>query len=90
MNGARVHRGRNLLKLPKTRSLKVTLDVPQAKRRQLRPPSQLHPPMKAWVEIEGVTIPGVLSVLGATVDTNKRRHSETIVFNGEITISTLG
>jgi multidrug resistance efflux pump len=86
MNGARVHRGRNLLKLPKTRSLKVKLDVPQAKRRQLHPPSQQHPPMKAWVEIEGVTIPGVLSVLGATVDTNKRRHSETIVFNGEITI----
>ncbi len=79
MNGARVHRGRNLLKLPKTRSLKITLDVPQAKRRQLRRG------MKAWVEIEGVTIPGVLSVLGATVDTNKRRHSETIVFNGEIT-----
>ena len=80
MNGARVHRGRNLLKLPKTRSLKITLDVPQAKRRQLRRG------MKAWVEIEGVTISGVLSVLGATVDTNKRRHSETIVFNGEITI----
>lgn len=80
MNGARVHRGRNLLKLPRTKSLKIKLDVPQAKRRQLRRG------MKAWVEIEGVTIPGTLSVLGATVDTNKRRHSETIVFNGEITI----
>ena len=44
MNGARVHRGRNLIKLPKTKSFKVKLDVPQAKRRQLRPPppSQQH------------------------------------------------
>ncbi len=80
MNGARVHRGRNLLKLPRTKSLKIKLDVPQAKRRQLQRG------MKAWVEIEGVTLPGTLSELGATVDTNQRRHSETIVFKGEITI----
>ena len=31
MDGARVHRGRNLIKLPKTKSLKVELNVPQAK-----------------------------------------------------------
>ncbi|MFP6899457.1 MAG: TolC family protein, partial [Opitutales bacterium] len=32
INGARVHRGRNLIKLPKSKSLKVEISVPQAKR----------------------------------------------------------
>ena len=80
MEGAKVHRGRNLIKLPKDKSLKVELEVPQAKRWQLRKN------MPAWVEVDDVTLLGTLSMIAATVDTNKRRHSETIVFNGEISI----
>jgi multidrug resistance efflux pump len=80
MEGAKVHRGRNLIKLPKDKSLKVELEVPQAKRWQLRKN------MPAWVEVDDVTLRGTLSMIAATVDTNKRRHSETIVFNGEISI----
>ena len=80
MDGARVHRGRNLIKLPKTKSLKVELNVPQAKR------SLLKRGMKAWVQVEDVTLPGTLSVLGTTVDTNRRGHTEKSYFKGEITI----
>jgi hypothetical protein len=80
MDGARVHRGRNLIKLPKTKSLKVELNVPQAKRGLLRRG------MKAWVQVEDVTLPGTLSVLGSTVDTNRRGHTEKSYFKGEVYI----
>ena len=80
MDGARVHRGRNLIKLPKTKSLKVELNVPQAKR------SLLKRGMKAWVQVEDVTLPGTLSVLGTTVDTNRRGHTEKSYFKGEVFI----
>ena len=80
MDGARVHRGRNLIKLPKTKSLKVVLNVPQAKR------SLLERGMKAWVQVEDVTLPGTLSVLGTTVDTNRRGHTEKSYFKGEVFI----
>ncbi len=80
MDGARVHRGRNLIKLPKTKSLKVELNVPQAKR------SLLTRGMKAWVQVEDVTLPGTLSVLGTTVDTNRRGHTEKSYFKGEVFI----
>jgi hypothetical protein len=80
MDGARVHRGRNLIKLPKTKSLKVELNVPQSKR------SLLERGMKAWVQVEDVTLPGTLSVLGTTVDTNRRGHTEKSYFKGEVFI----
>jgi HlyD family secretion protein len=80
MDGARVHRGRNLIKLPKTKSLKVELNVPQAKR------SLLKRGMKAWVQVEDVTLPGTLAVLGTTVDTNRRGHTEKSYFKGEVFI----
>ena len=80
MDGARVHRGRNLIKLPKTKSLKVELNVPQAKRGLLRRG------MKAWVQVEDVTLPGTLAVLGSTVDTNRRGHTEKSYFKGEVYI----
>ncbi len=80
MDGARVHRGRNLIKLPKTKSLKVELNVPQAKRGLLRRN------MKAWVQVEDVTLPGTLLVLGTTVDTNRRGHTEKSYFKGEVYI----
>ena len=80
MDGARVHRGRNLIKLPKTKSLKVVLNVPQAKR------SLLERGMKAWVQVEDVTLPGTLSVLGTNVDTNRRGHTEKSYFKGEVFI----
>ena len=80
MDGARVHRGRNLIKLPKTKSLKVELNVPQAKR------SLLTRGMKAWVQVENVTLSGELSVLGTTVDTNRRGHTEKSYFKGEVYI----
>ena len=80
MDGARVHRGRNLIKLPKTKSLKVELNVPQAKR------AQLKRGMKAWVRVEAVTLPGTLSVLGTNVDTNRRGHTEKSYYKGEVVI----
>ncbi|MEE2715054.1 MAG: HlyD family efflux transporter periplasmic adaptor subunit [Verrucomicrobiota bacterium] len=80
MDGARVHRGRNLIKLPKTKSLKVELNVPQAKR------GLLTRGMGAWVQVEDVTLPGTLSVLGTTVDTNRRGHTEKSYFKGEVYI----
>lgn len=80
MDGARVHRGRNLIKLPKTKSLKVELNVPQAKR------SLLERGMKAWVQVEDVTLPGTLAVLGTNVDTNRRGHTEKSYFKGEVFI----
>ena len=80
MDGARVHRGRNLIKLPKTKTLKVELNVPQANRGLLRRG------MKAWLQVEDVTLPGTLSVLGSTVDTNRRGHTEKSYFKGEVYI----
>ena len=80
MDGARVHRGRNLIKLPKSKSLKVELNVPQSKR------SLLTRGMKAWVQVEDETLTGELSVLGTTVDTNRRGHTEKSYFKGEVYI----
>ena len=77
--GAKVHRGRKLIKLPKTRDLKVELEVLQAQRKKLTKK------MQAWVDVDGEAFSGKLTDLDSTVDTNKRRHSETKVFNGEIT-----
>ena len=79
-DGARVHRGRNLIKLPRNNSLKVDLDVPQAKR------SQLKRGMKAWVQVEDVTLTGRLSILSTNVDTNRRGHTDKSYFKGEISL----
>ncbi|MFP6901331.1 MAG: HlyD family secretion protein, partial [Opitutales bacterium] len=80
INGARVHRGRNLIKLPKSKSLKVEISVPQAKR------SQLKRDMRAWVQVEDITLPGTLSVLGTNVDNNQRGHTDKSYFKGEISL----
>ncbi|MBG29275.1 MAG: hypothetical protein CMI31_04645 [Opitutae bacterium] len=80
INGARVHRGRTLIKLPKSKSLKVEISVPQAKR------SQLRKEMRAWVQVEDITLPGTLSVLGTNVDNNQRGHSDKSYFKGEISL----
>ena len=80
INGAQVHRGRNLIKLPKSKSLKVEISVPQAKR------SQLKKDMRAWVQVEDITLPGTLSLLGTNVDNNQRGHSDKSYFKGEIAL----
>ena len=80
INGARVHRGRTLIKLPKSKSLKVEISVPQAKR------SQLKKELRAWVQVEDITLPGTLSVLGTNVDNNQRGHSDKSYFKGEISL----
>lgn len=80
INGAQVHRGRNLIKLPKSKSLKVEISVPQAKR------SQLKKDMRAWVQVEDITLPGTLSLLGTNVDNNQRGHSDKSYFKGEISL----
>ena len=80
IDGAKVHRGRNLIKLPKSKSLKVEISVPQAKR------SQLKKDMRAWVQVEDFTLPGTLSMLGANVDNNQRGHSDKSYFKGEIAL----
>jgi HlyD family secretion protein len=80
INGARVHRGRTLIKLPKSKSLKVEISVPQAKR------SQLKKGLGAWVQVEDITLPGTLSMLGTNVDNNQRGHSDKSYFKGEISL----
>lgn len=80
VDGAKVHRGRNLIKLPKSKSLKVEISVPQSKR------SQLRKDMRAWVQVEDWTLPGTLSVLGVNVDNNQRWYSDKSYFKGEITL----
>ena len=82
-DGAKVHKGRKLIKLPRTNSLKVELNVPAARR------DGLERGMKAWVQVNDVTVPGTLSVLGSNVDTNKRGHTDKSYFKGEITIDTV-
>lgn len=80
MEGAKVYKGQNLIKLPRTKSLKVDLSVPQAKRKQLRVG------MRVYVEVEDVKLPGTLSFLSATVDTNRRGHTEKSYFKAEVSI----
>ena len=80
ITGAKVYRGRNLIKLPKSKSLKVEISVPQAKR------SQLRKDMRAWVQVEDITLPGTLSLLGTNVDNNQRGHSDKSYFKGEISL----
>ena len=80
MEGAKVYKGQNLIKLPRTKALKVDLSVPQAKRKQLRVG------MRVYVEVEDVKLPGTLSFLSATVDTNRRGHTEKSYFKAEVSI----
>ena len=80
MEGAKVYKGQNLIKLPRTKSLKVDLSVPQAKRKQL------YVGMRVYVEVEDVKLPGTLSFLSATVDTNRRGHTEKSYFKAEVSI----
>jgi multidrug efflux pump subunit AcrA (membrane-fusion protein) len=80
ITGAKVYRGRNLIKLPKSKSLKVEISVPQAKR------SQLEKGLGAWVQVEDFTLPGTLSMLGTNVDNNQRGHSDKSYFKGEISL----
>ena len=80
MEGSKVYKGQNLIKLPRTSSLKVDLSVPQAKRKQLRVG------MRVYVEVEDVKLPGTLSFLSATVDTNRRGHTEKSYFKAEVSI----
>ena len=83
-NGAHVSRGHKLIKLPRDNSLMVDLSVPQA----MRP--QLKRGMKAWVQVDtgsgGKPLPGTLSMISATVDSNRRGHTQKSYFKGEITL----
>jgi len=79
--GTKVYRGRKLIKLPRTSSLKVDISVPQAKIRSV------HKGMRAYVEVEGAKLPGTLSFLSPTVDTNRRGHTEKSYFKGEVSIN---
>jgi hypothetical protein len=83
--GAKVHRGRNLIKLPKNKSLKVVISVPQAKRAQLGG-GQGEEKKRAWVQVEDITLRGTLSMLASTVDNNQRGHSDKSYFKGEISL----
>ena len=76
-----MHRGRNLIKLPKTKSLKVELNVPQAKR------SLLKRGMKAWVQTEEgqrqVTVVKV-GMFKAQIDVNHPLAGKTLTFKVEV------
>ncbi len=80
-DGSHVRRGQNLIKLPRDRSLKVELSVPQSMRAQLRRG------MRAWVQLENSEpLPGTLSLLSNTVDSNRKGHTQRSTFKGEITL----
>ena len=58
----------------------MDLSVPQAKRKQL------YLNMRVYVEVEDVKLPGTLTFLSATVDTNRRGHTEKSYFKAEVSI----
>ena len=83
VDGAKVYRGRKLIKLPKTDSLKVELNIPGSKRVMARRGQ------RAFVMLDGYPnrgIEGVLSMLAYNVDTNQRSSSNQVSFKGEIQI----
>ncbi len=80
MDGAKVYKGRNLIKLPKSKSLKVDISVPQLKRPQLKVGQ------KAYVEVEDIKLPGTLSMISTTVDSNRRGHTDKSYFKAEVAI----
>ena len=80
-DGASVRRGHNIIKLPKDKSLKVALSIPQSQRKQL------ERGMKAWVQVDGgEPIPGTLTMLSKTVDSKSRGHTNQSKFKGEVTL----
>ena len=79
-DGASVRRGQNLIKLPKTDSLMVELSIPQSSRADVRRG------MKAWIQVEDVILRGTVTMLAATVDTNRRSFSNRTGFKAEVTI----
>ena len=82
IEGARVYRGTPMIKLPRTKSLKVDISVPQAKHKSL------YKGMRAYIEVEDVKLPGTLSYLSPTVDNNQRGHTDKSYFKGEVSIDT--
>ena len=80
-SGASVRRGHNIIKLPKDKSLKVDLSIPQADHKQL------ERGMRAWVQVDGgEPIPGTLTLLSDTVDSKRRGHTQQSLFKGEVTL----
>ena len=80
MDGAKVHRGQKIMKLPKTDSLKVGVTIPQSSRKDVRRG------MKAWVQVENAILRGTVTMLASTVDTNQRNHSNKSGFKAEVAI----
>ncbi|MEC7905236.1 MAG: HlyD family efflux transporter periplasmic adaptor subunit [Verrucomicrobiota bacterium] len=80
MDGAKVHRGQKIMKLPKTDSLKVGVTIPQSSRKDVRRG------MKAWVQVENAILRGTVTMLASTVDTNQRNHSNKSGFRAEVAI----
>ena len=80
MDGAKVHRGQKIMKLPKTDSLKVGLTIPQISRKDVRRG------MKAWVQVDDAILRGTVTMLASTVDTNQRNHSNKTGFKAEVAV----
>ncbi len=80
MEGAKIWKGRNIIKLPKTKSLMVDISVPQLKRPQLKVGQ------RAYIEVEGIKLPGTLSMISTTVDSNRRGHTDKSYFKAEVAI----
>ncbi len=79
-DGASVRRGQNLIKLPKTDSLKVELSIPQSSRGNIRRG------MKAWIQVEEVILRGTVTKLASTVDTNQRSFSNRTGFKAAVSV----
>ena len=80
--GAKVWKGKNIIKLPRDNSLKVDLSVPQAKR------NMVEVGMRVYIGVEDIKLPGTLTFLSSTVDSQRRGHTEKSYFKGEVTIDT--
>ena len=80
MEGAEIWKGRNLIKLPKNKSLMVDISVPQLKRPQLKVGQRVY------VEVEEIKLPGTLSMISTTVDSNRRGHTDKSYFKAEVSI----
>ena len=80
--GAKVWKGKQIIKLPRDNSLKVDLSVPQAKRNMVKVG------MRVYIGVEDIKLPGTLTFLSSTVDSQRRGHTEKSYFKGEVTIDT--
>jgi multidrug efflux pump subunit AcrA (membrane-fusion protein) len=81
MKGAKVHKGRNIMKILNSNKMMVDLNVPQSMRAYLRQGQ------KAVVTCVDTKIETTLSYISSTMDSNRRGQIDKSYFRGEIQIT---